>query len=319
MKKRVFVIFLCVVLATALFPVEKIILKDGIDFAEKLVANDVFLKMCKDFDWDERYMYLLERKYCKIFQVDIHTGKLIRTISSRGQGPGELSVPWAIEVKDEKIFVVDKGFRGVKIFGSDGRAINEFKTKTSFRIGSIDVNDRLEIFLDEIDDRAKTLVSVYDIKGNRIRSLAKKQIDTKNRESYLKKSQYHIKVDKEGNIYLLFYLLRKLAKYDKEGQLLWERDIKNEILDKYPKDDDLRLGQDTISISARVYRIEITSRGSVLVSHASGGSVFNPNGELIKLIGFEEPNSLFLIRMRADKLVNITSFGEYIFIYNVAI
>ncbi len=320
MIKRAFIIFIffCVVFLTSLFPVEKVIFNHAIDLSKKLIQNNVFLKMCGDFDFDDQYIFLLDRRFSIIFQVDINSGKLIRTISSRGQGPGELSFPLAIKVKKEKIFVVDRGFSGVKIFDIKGTLFNEFKSTTSFRISSIDVNDHDEIFLDEIDNRKNTLVSVYDLRGNRIKSLINHQVLQKKKKSYLEESQYQIKLDKQRNIYLLFFLQRKLAKYSITGELLWEKKIKNQILDEFPKDDSLELTEETVSITRRIFDFDVTERFNIVIGHAGGGCVYNSGGELIKLIGLEKENQqkgLFLFKIKRDKLINITRFGEIIYIY----
>jgi hypothetical protein len=168
------------------YSVETIVLKGGIDFEKQLSVNEIFLRNCRDFDMapDKDLIYFMDSTYCHIFKVDMKTGKLLKTISSRGQGPSELMSPVSMTAKNNMLVVLDRGFGGIKIFAPDGKLINEFRVN-NYIIGnrSIDVNDKNEIYLGVVDFNDNSMVSVYDMHGKKKRSLIRYKGDKDLKES----------------------------------------------------------------------------------------------------------------------------------------
>jgi hypothetical protein len=309
-------IFLCI-LTVFQFAVERIKLSKPVEFEKLLEKNNVFLKMCLSFDAADGYFYFLDTKYGIIFKVEEKTGKLVKTISSEGQGPFELQNATAIRVIKNKIFVLDSGFNGIKIFDTEGNPVNEFKLNVviGMGMGNFDVNDKEEIFLGRFDSQDKTLVKVFNVKGKKLRSMAPVKND-KNINQLSSSWYYYIRLDKDDNLYVLFHLMRKLAKYDKKGKLIWERKIKNELLDKYPDDYELRRGSEsTIRMRTYILCIDTTPRGNIIVGHMGGGCMFSGSGELKRLITLDNGFEIRRVKVYKDRLINLSLFGEKICIY----
>ena len=253
--------------------VEKIVLTGGVEFSQKMVENDVFFKWVQDFDVDDKYIYLADATYKVIFKIALDSGKLERTISSKGQGPGELAFPVNICVKNNKVFVIDKGFGGIKIFGVDGSTINEFKVSGAVGRRGIAVDEKDNIYIGNIMDN--TLVSVYSLAGKRLRSLVKATVDLKDKDS-IKKRIYWIKIDKQKNIYVLYFVARELEKYDNQGKMLWRAKIENDLLAEYP--------QSKNPGYRNIFDFHILDNNDILIAHAKGGCILDTNGKLKKVI-----------------------------------
>jgi hypothetical protein len=242
--------------------------------------------------------------------VDLKTAKLLRTLFTRGQGPMELSQPTGIKIKNNKVFVLDRGFRGIKICDLEGNPANEFKTNTSFGRLNLDVNDKEEIFVGEYTQKDNTYISVYTMKGEKVRTLAK--IGSKH-ELDLQRSSYKIRLDNDGNIVILFYVTREIMKFDSNGNLLWEKKIKNKVLSKADhlnKDGVKRGKNETVHTSMSVFNFNISTKNNIIIGHAFGGCILDKNGNLTHLITFEPPDGLFFFAISSDQVLNI--FGTQI-------
>jgi len=297
--------------------VEAIMLKEPIDFGAKLLKNNIFFKKCKSFDWEDGFFYFLDTKFGTVFKVDDKTGKLQKTIATRGQGPAQLQQATAIRVKDKKIYILDNGFGGFKIFDTEGKLLKETKLTVALKRYVSDVNDKGEIFLGRFDKKQNTLINVYDISGKKLRAIApvpKPQKVPKNKISQY--WYYHARLDHEDNLYLLFYAYRKLAKYNQKGELLWEIDIKNELLDSAPKDDGIiKNPNKTISMNSYIVDFDITPNGNIVIGHYKGGSLYSAEGKLKNIIAIDKKKSLMQLRIFGERLVRLTFWGEPVEIY----
>ncbi len=315
-SRKIWILVLLILLVGFNLAVEKIELTHPVKFERKLGRNNVFLKFCDFFDVENGFFYFLDRDFSVVFKVEQNTGKLVKTISSKGQGPKELQTPVNFRVRNKKIFVLDKGFNGVKIFDTEGNTINEFKMDFVIGERSIDVNDKEEIFLGRADRKNNSMVQVFDIDGKKLRSLIPLK-GGKDITKYDKSWYYTIRLDKDSSIYVLYYMDRKLQKYDKYGKLLWERLIKNKLLDQFPNDGKVKRGKGTVYVNQRrIFGINVTPAGNVIVAHAGGGCMFSIDGKLINLL--TTPNetwSLFQFKVFDDKLMNISGFGQNVYIY----
>jgi len=82
---------------------------DSFDFLKKMNANDVYVKWVWAVDVDSTgNLYFLDKRYCHILKIETDTGKLITSISSKGQGPQEIFIAETMTLKDDKIYVVQK-------------------------------------------------------------------------------------------------------------------------------------------------------------------------------------------------------------------
>jgi len=317
-------------LATGWFyAVDKITFKDGLNFEQKLAGNDVFFKECVDFEIfpGNNTAYFLDKTYGMIFKVDLKTGKLLKTISSKGQGPAELHLPVCLRIKNNLIFVLDKGFMVVKTFDLEGKFVDCFKVSAVlFDRRNFYVNEKNEIFVGKINIKSNTMVTVYDIKGNELRSLIPylEEGEKDNTRASFTRKAYLLNLDSRGNIYILYYILRDLVKFDKNGQQIWKVHIKNEILDEFPEDDYAKMDSRKFELRWYVFNFDITDKDDIVIGHAGGGCILNGDGKIKKLIRVnekigDEKKYLFVnletFKIRENILLNLQIWGKYINIY----
>lgn len=303
MRKGICFTVVFLFLAIETFSVEIITLEKEIDIGKKLEENGIFVKHMYGFDFDDSYLYLADSKYGTILKVDLYSGKLLQTISSKGQGPGELEEPVQVIEKNNKLYVFD-GWNKISIFTKDGKYISSFHTMALFAptylfLPPFAVNDKGEIFLAVPDLKENKLVVVYDEKtGKKIRSIINGdfKIEEKPDIQFRRKCFYGIRIDKEGNIYLLYPGQEKIKKFKKNGKLVWEREIvEHELLKRMKKEHGEKIGG--------VHGFDVTDNGVVFISY-SGGYVLDKNGKLFALL--EGINTL--IRVKNGKIMTTTPF-----------
>lgn len=314
-KILLFVLFFC--LYGFNHGLETITLKNPIHYDRYLGRNNVFLKWCESFDEEGDFFYFIDSKYSIIFKVEKETGKLVQTISSQGQGPFEIQHANYFRVRNGKIFVLDSGFNGIKIFDTLGKGINEIKMRVVLGNATLDVNEKDEIFIGRVDRENNALVMVYDVSGRKLRTIIPtrggRNVNELDMELY-----YQIKLDNHGHIYVMYYLGRVLEKYDGNGKLLWSKPIENVLLNKWPKNEDVRRDKKgKIHTTFRIFGLNITPKNSAVIGHAGGGCIFSSGGEMKYLIRMEtEIWPLNAFKIIEDKLINVAKFGQHIYIYH---
>lgn len=286
-----------------------IMLKESevVDLEDKLDDNEIYLRNVAGFDYDGNYLYYLDSYYCCIYKVKADTFQLVKVISSPGQAPAELSMPVGLSCKNGKLYVLDAGFGGVKIFDTDGKALKQFRIKgLSLGMGTllrylIGVNSNEEIFIRGNSPINGMMLSVYNTNGDRLRGLIPVNIETKNYKKLLY-AQFIFVLDQESNVIVLFSKEGKLEKFDKKGKRLWTRDIL-QLLPEDEKDESglknysngsmgatfnfsgLALRDDNrIFVSSRFAGLMFSNDGYIqnIFKHPIGKSVF---GNLILWIG----------------------------------
>ncbi len=313
MKTKKLLLSLIFLVSWPLFPGNSegsVVLKKEKDYLETLIDKEIFCKLIEDIEYDNGALYLLDSQLCRVFVVGLNTGKLIRTLFRRGQGPNELMMPMSLKVRDNKVFVLDQGFNGIKICDLEGKPLKEFKTRGMTGRRNIDVNDKNEIFVAEYNSQENTYVTAYTWQGEKIRSLVK--IGPPGSKLDLQRSSYKIRIDGEGNILLLFPVLRELKKFSPTGDMVWETGIKNKVLDLKKEDDDGVKVTETgaMNTSISVFDFIVTKSNNIVVGHAYGGCIIDKNGKLTSLITFEPVGGLFLFEIAGDKIIN--GFGPKI-------
>lgn len=318
MKKLILTLLLLT--ALNLYPVETVVIKDSEchDYLKILEKNDVLFYQVTAVDADENNrLYFLAHKLCTILRIDYKTGKLVNTIGSKGQGPGELDVATAIRVVNGKVFVADRVFGGVKIFGVEGSLIKEFRTHPY--ISWLDVNANEEIFAKESEPDATPVIAVYNKDGKRLKTLIRfPYTGSPDRLKISILKHFVFRVDGLGNIFVLNNTERTLQKYDRKGRMLWEKPIINEILEKYlhreKKSYRDRLGNIRRRTIVRNF-MDIDKKNHIIIGHAGGGVILDNNGNNYKLIKFESPlKILHLLKLfdNDSKLMNLMVAGDII-------
>jgi hypothetical protein len=308
------------VLAYGLFPENTILLKksESIDFLEKIEANDFFMKAILGVDVDETCIYFLDQAQGTVFRVDKNTAKLVNTIGSKGQGPAELQYGDSFRVINKMVFVADTGFSGIKIFTIDGKIIKEFKTSSQPKW--IDVNRRNEIFCSGVSSEGYPNISIYNMEGKKIREFLKFPCKESWGTSYLLNSKVIFRMDNDENLTLVFILKKLVRKYNKMGVLLWEKEIKNKILDKYNTDPQFDVRETgAIYYKEYVFSIGFDETGNIIIGHVYGGVIYDKNGNMIYLIEFEPQRNLGNFRVYDGKILEIGALGSSIYIYDYKI
>lgn len=313
--------FILLVSAVCLFPVDTIQLDSdkGINFLEKMEGHDYFFGRIREIDVAGNEFYFLDSKLKTILRLDNRTGKLINSISSPGQGPFQLHSPSGLRVRNNMVFVSDMGFSGIKIFQPDGKPVKEFKTATLvFSDPGLDVNVKNEIFLKCKDSKAYPAIFVYNMNGEKLRTFTSITLEERTRKSYFFNIQFTFKLDSEENVIVLFFLKKQIRKYDKNGKLLWEKELKNEIIDSYDTDPQWRfLENGTVHCKTFVHGMDIDPNDNIVVGHIGGAAVYDKAGELVRLI--RSGANMHRFRFFNDRLLHVAAMGYSINIYDFVI
>lgn len=151
-------------------------------------------------------------------------------ISRIGQERGELFYPRDFVIKLGRLYVYDQKNMRVQIFDLEGNYINSFSDRHNSY--GIEVNSRGEIYLGQ-PDKGK-LISVYDKDGKFLKSFGElhklsdfygsglKDMDKKYLMSI---NRVNICLDRSDNLYLSFVGAPFFQKYDKNGNLIFEKKI----------------------------------------------------------------------------------------------
>jgi hypothetical protein len=266
--------------------------KDIIDREELLEKNEIFYRNLKGLDMDEHnHLYYLAGHFVRIFKVDMDSLKLIKTISEKGQGPSELHTPLGFSVRNNRIFVYDMGFPGIKIFDTNGGCEKEIKFH-DFKVFSlnihiehlIDANDKNEIYLRDIDEKNNTAISVFDLEGKRIKTMIPINADrNKDAKLWILNTNFKFKLDNDGNIIILYLKKGLLKKLDKNGALIWERDLYVDLpqADKTPEKfevvNEKRRFQFTVRLDFMGFCI--AENNDIFVSSHKGGFYYDKSGK----------------------------------------
>jgi len=145
---------------TPLFPNKKLILKKELAIGEE---SSVFLDIrTVRVDKDEN-IYVLDQKDCKIKMFD-KSGKHIRDIGKRGNGPGEMMLPLVMEMISEKdIMIFDRLNLRITKFNSDGNILKTISTAKFSRSLNI-IPDSLGNFFVLILNYSADGETIYELK-----------------------------------------------------------------------------------------------------------------------------------------------------------
>ena len=299
MKTPLSILTIIIVLSALLFPNDGVKLKikilsekDIIDREELLEKNEIFYRDLKGLDMDEHnHLYYLASHFVRIFKVDKDSLKLIKTISEKGQGPSELHTPLGFSVKNDRIFVYDMGFSGIKIFDTNGGCVKEIKfhdlnfLSLNIHIAHlIDANDKNEIYLRDIDDNNNTAISVFDLEGKKIKTMVPINADrNKDSKLWVLNTNFEFKLDNDGNIIILYLKKGLLKKLDKNGVLIWERNLYDDLprADKTPEKFEVINKKRRFQFTVRLDFMGLCTaeNNDIFVSSHKGGFYYDKSGK----------------------------------------
>lgn len=177
-------------------------------------VEEVFVSpQCATFYKDE--LYVADFKRNEVFAVTKNWSSA-RLVAKDGKGPGEVTGPQHIRVVNDLIYVLDLGNQRIQLLDLQGRFLKSFQVRL-FTWRNFAVNSKGNIF---ISRAAKDgLVAEYDPEGKLISLFGelKKPVEFQN--------TVNIEVDKDDNIYVIFFSQPIIQKYSADKKLLWESDI----------------------------------------------------------------------------------------------
>jgi sugar lactone lactonase YvrE len=153
-------------------------------------------------------------------QVFDRTGNHVKTLGSRGNGPGDLFQPRALAIdNDNNILVADSSNRRIQALGTRGNYLFSFKLDKARKPSSIAVNSKNQILVGshEYSFATGNLILLFDSRGNFI-----KEIGTiyQRSKSLLKTESIFLTVDTDDNIYIAYYAAPFYWKYSQNGEAL---------------------------------------------------------------------------------------------------
>ena len=101
---------------------------------------------------DDGNIYILDNKLASIIKYD-KSGRFIKNIGSKGNGPGELANPWMFNIFDGKIFV--DGYPGFcDMFSINGEFLNKIpELKFSFNVVNDSILARYDVKEEMVEDK----------------------------------------------------------------------------------------------------------------------------------------------------------------------
>lgn len=296
MKIKVLMVVVAIFLSSLLLAVKDITLdeEDIIDLEKTFDKNEVFFKSAGGIETDGLgNLYYLATERAIILKLDLKTFKLVQTISSKGQGPGQLNYPFCMRIKDAKIFVWDMGFGGIKIFDLDGTIIKEFRfyTLSSIVFGlynAIDFSTKKQIYARHIDGKNGRMISVFDLNGKLLRQLIPMKIDReKNTKQWFLESYFNFILDSRDNILMLQNKKGVLKKYNSDGNLIWESDLYADLPKNVRVRKKFKVNKSkgvSISYSQDFVSLCLLNDDKIFVSGVKIGLVYDKFGKLMCLI-----------------------------------
>ncbi len=159
----------------------------------------------------------------------IKSGNQPIIIGDKGRGPGEFLVPNSIFITKNNIFISDLASQTISTFDKKGEFKNRINAKVKLNFA---VNSKGSIFVPNVDE--DYLIREYDLEGNILSNFGEK-LNFENNKIRLNHNFSNILVDNADNLYLVFFDYPLIRKYNKNKNLIWEKELffLNEINNAY--------------------------------------------------------------------------------------
>jgi len=178
-----------------------------------------FFRYPKDIKIDTKgIVYILDAGNNRI-QVFDRKGNYKKTISRRGQGPGEILQPMAIDIDvNGNITVLDYGNNRIQTLDSSGNYLHSFKTGNSNPSAIVFTKDN-KIAASFLQDQFKgnSLITLLNSNGTVEGKIGKPHFIAR---SHVELEAFYLAMDKDSNFYLAFWGTSLLRKLSKEGDPL---------------------------------------------------------------------------------------------------
>jgi hypothetical protein len=174
---------------------------------------------------DKDEVFVSDIAWRKIFKFDIY-GNYLKTISRRGQGPGELMNPICLYVTNKDFAVSDTGNYAIQRFSFDGNLIKYFRIfKAYIEIATLD--GRGLIYAVPINSTNNSLlVDILANEGKLINSIIQpRYIGVR----WQLANWIKIDLNQRGELIVAFVYFPLILKYSQSGELLeeWKMDLED--------------------------------------------------------------------------------------------
>jgi hypothetical protein len=151
-------------------------------------------------------------------QVFTRDSSFKETIGRKGQGPGDLLLPEALDFdKSGNLYVADFGNYRIQIFGPQGKYLDSFKmTGSQPTYIALTGKDEIAVYSYEKTFKSRSMITLYDLKGKIKREIGKMFDRSK---SLLSSEAIFFTTDKNNSFYVSFYTTPCYMKYSYEGKL----------------------------------------------------------------------------------------------------
>jgi hypothetical protein len=171
----------------------------------------------------KRNIYIADNGYSRIQMFDSEGG-FIRTVGSKGEGPGEFGLITAITTDaQDNLYVADMSSR-IKIFGADGKYIDQFKHNfPGTGIRSIKTDQQNNLFLSCLDIFEQQVIHKYSAKHKHLRSFCDSWAVGDNDVDVRLEGTFGggtLDLDADGNVYYTQMTPYEIRKFSPDGDLL---------------------------------------------------------------------------------------------------
>jgi hypothetical protein len=175
-------------------------------------------------------IYIVDSGNARI-QVFNATGKYKKTIGRKGEGPGEFSMPFNININsDGALYIGDYRSYRFLVLEASGKEIKRVRMQSHDNIercrlipGNKIVNGGFSLITSSTqytNEKDYWLFLIINENGETVNTFGKPEIFFESRESFYVFSEATIEVDKDGNIYIAYRYKNRIEKYDSNGTVL---------------------------------------------------------------------------------------------------
>ncbi|MFC1563849.1 NHL repeat-containing protein [candidate division KSB1 bacterium] len=180
----------------------------------------------------ENNLYILDRGNCRIQKYD-EQFNFIRTIGSKGPGPGEMNFAASLDIDSEgNLHVMDSGNMRIEIYNPDGKSLMSFRPDMKYLMASrlfpgggyiTQSLHVIPIIQKNLDFEDIPRLDTYDEKGRLVKSFGS-IFDFGDEKSNLYRNGVYFTVDNDSNVIVTFMYLNRIEKYSKDGELFFRTD-----------------------------------------------------------------------------------------------
>lgn len=232
-------------------------------------------------------IYVVDQGNNRIVKFD-KDGNFLEETGGIGQGPGEFLEPVDVVIDHEgRLFVADKGNLRIQIFDADGHFLESFRIRSispALNGGVLALDSQGRVYISSPTE--KGLIAVYSSKGDELANVGHLIPTGFGKGADITWNQVYLGIDGNDNIYVLFFSYPIIRKYDRNYEMVFEKDISYlpdvkaslRILER-----DLRKPKNPYTVYGMFGGLAVLDNGEFFID---SGSVyrFNPRGEPIQRI-----------------------------------